>query len=67
MVISKERFLGKVMFYLWNEVCKDEHKNGSFFQAKDESGKVNYFTFQDLYRDEGLLKRFMDELLKKDA
>ena len=55
------------MFYLWNEVCKDEHKNGSFFQAKDESGKVNYFTFQDLYRDEGLLKRFMDELLKKDA
>ena len=66
-VISKERFLGKVMFYLWNEVCKDEHKNGSFFQAKDESGKVNYFTFQDLYRDEGLLKRFMDELLKKDA
>ena len=67
MVISKERFLGKVMFYLWNEVCKDEHKNGSFFQAKDESGKVNYFTFQDLYRDKGLLKRFMDELLKKDA
>lgn len=66
-VISKDRFLGKVMFYLWNEVCKDEHKNGSFFQAKDESGKVNYFTFQDLYRDEGLLKRFMDELLKKDA
>ena len=67
LVISKEHFLGKVMFYLWNEVCKDEHKNGSFFQAKDESGKVNYFTFQDLYRDEGLLKRFMDELLKKDA
>lgn len=66
-VISKDRFLGKVMFYLWNEVCKDEHKNGSFFQAKDESGKVNYFTFQDLYRDKGLLKRFMDELLKKDA
>ena len=66
-VISKDRFLGKVLFYLWNEVCKDEHKNGSFFQAKDESGKVNYFTFQDLYRDEGLLKRFMDELLKKDA
>ena len=66
-VISRDRFLGKVMFYLWNEVCKDEHKNGSFFQAKDESGKVNYFTFQDLYRDEGLLKRFMDELLKKDA
>ena len=65
-VISKDRFLGKVMFYLWNEVCKDEHNNGSFFQAKDESGKVNYFTFQDLYRDAGLLKRFMDELLKKD-
>ncbi|MBR4006704.1 AAA family ATPase [Fibrobacter sp.] len=66
-VISKNRFLGKVMFYLWNEICKDEHKNGSFFRTKDESGKVNYFTFQDLYRDAGLLKRFMDELLKKDT
>ena len=65
-VISKDRFLGKVMFYLWNEVCKDEHKNGSFFRVKTDS-KEEYFTFQDLYRDEGLLKRFMDELLKKDA
>ena len=60
-VISKERFLGKVMFYLWNEVCKDEHKNGSFFKMEDG----NYFTFQDLYKKEkgDYLKRFMDELM----
>ncbi|MDY6283615.1 MAG: AAA family ATPase [Fibrobacter sp.] len=61
-VISKERFLGKAMFYLWNEVCKDEHKDRSFFKLKDGS----YFTFQDLYRKKDLLKQFMDELLKKE-
>lgn len=60
-IISKERFLGKVMFYLWNEVCKDEHKDRSFFKLKDGS----YFTFQDLYRKKDLLKQFMDELLKE--
>ena len=59
--ISKDRFLGKVMFYLWNEVCKDEHKNGSFFRVKVD-GKEEYFTFQDLYKNENLLKQFMDEL-----
>jgi hypothetical protein len=64
-IISKERFLGKVMFYLWNEVCKDEHKNGSFFRAKNE-GKEEYFTFQDLYKKKDLLKQFLDELLKKE-
>ena len=65
VVISCERFLGKVMFYLWNEVCKDEHKNGSFFRVKID-GKEEYFTFQDLYKKQGLLKQFMDELLKKE-
>lgn len=65
-VISKERFLGKVMFYLWNEVCKDEHKNGSFFRAKI-NGKEDFFTFQDLYKKKDLLKLFMDELLKEEG
>lgn len=64
-IISKERFLGKVMFYLWNEVCKDEHKNDSFFRAKIED-KVDYFTFQDLYKKKELLKQFMEALLKEE-
>ena len=65
--ISEGRFLGKVMFYLWNEVCKDEHKHGSFFRVKSD-GKEEYFTFQDLYKKEksNYLKRFMDELQKKE-
>ena len=50
------------MFYLWNEVCKDEHKNGSFFRVKVD-GKEEYFTFQGLYKNKDLLKQFMDELL----
>ena len=62
-IISKERFLGKVMFYLWNEVCKDEHKNGSFFRAKIND-KEDFFTFQDLYKKKDLLKLFMDGLLE---
>ena len=65
VVISCERFLGKVMFYLWNEVCKDEHKNGSFFRVKSDS-KEDFFTFQDLYKKQGLLKQFMEELQKKE-
>lgn len=61
-IISKERFLSKVMFYLWSEVCKDEHKNGSFFRAKIND-KEDFFTFQDLYKKKDLLKLFMDGLL----
>lgn len=49
-VITKERFLGKVMFYLWNEVCKDVHKQESFFREGESEG---YFTFQDLYKKDG--------------
>ena len=62
-IISKERFLGKVIFYLWIEVCKDEHKNGSFFRAKIND-KKDFFTFQDLYKKKDLLKLFMDGLLE---
>lgn len=62
-VITKERFLGKVMFYLWNEVCKDVHKQESFFR-EEENG--NYFTFQDLYKKDGDKKLifFMDWITK---
>lgn len=63
LIISMERFLGKVMFYLWNDVCKDEHENDSFFTIQEEKDK-KYFTFQDLFRDGTLLKRFMEELFK---
>lgn len=65
LLISEKRFLGKVMFYLWNDVCKDEHENESFFRIKDDG----YFTFQDLYKSEkkGLLKKFMDELMKEEG
>ena len=63
LVISKERFLGTVLFYLWNDVCKDEHENDSFFVIQEEKGK-KYFTFQDLYRDENLFEQFTNGLQK---
>lgn len=58
-VISEERFKGKVIFYLWNEICKDEHKNGSFFKIEND-----FFTFQDLYKDDSKLAAFMEEIEK---
>ena len=71
IIISKDRFLGKVMFYLWNEVCKDEHNNGSFFR---ESENGEFFTFQDLYKKDSekrkyteILKNFMETNLKLDG
>ena len=65
-IISRDRFLGKVMFYLWNEVCKDEYKNGSFFR-EGENGE--HFTFQDLYGKEGesKLKNFMDWITQENT
>lgn len=52
--ISKDLFLGKVMFYLWNDICKDEHEELSFFRTqKDSAKKEVFFTFQDLYKDGG--------------
>lgn len=61
--IGSEEFKDKVMFYLWNEVCKDEYRVGSFF--KDEKG--NEFSFSELYEDGGddLLHGFM-KMLKVD-
>ena len=58
--IDSEEFKDKVMFYLWNEVCKDEYKVGSFF--KDEKG--NEFSFSQLYEVGGddLLHGFMRRL-----
>ena len=71
IIISKDRFLGKVMFYLWNEVCKDEHNNGSFFR---ESENGEFFTFQDLYKKDSekrkyteVLKNFMEKNLKLEG
>lgn len=51
--VGEDEFKSKVMFYLWNEVCKDEYgTQGNFFRDKDEKE----FSFNDLYGAEGTRK-----------
>lgn len=51
--VGEDEFKSKVMFYLWNEVCKDEYgTEGNFFRDKDEKA----FSFNDLYGGEGTRK-----------
>lgn len=51
--VSEEQFKSKVMFYLWNEVCRDEYGTpNNFFRISQDSE----FSFNDLYQTDGLEK-----------
>lgn len=62
-VISAERFVGKVAFYLWNDVFKDYGFDGEIFQG--ESGEP--IAFQDFFlcdgkANEDTVERFLKNL-----
>lgn len=62
--VSEAEFKGKVMFYLWSEICKDEYgTHNNFFRSKENDKEIE-FSFNDLYGTEGLklLHGFMDYL-----
>lgn len=49
-IISAEKFVGKVIFYLWNDVFKDfSDESGGLFQDTDGS----LLSFSKFYKDEG--------------
>ena len=59
-VIDEIVFKNKVMFYLWNDVCKDEKGNpNNFYKTVDKE-----FSFNELFENNAskLLDGFMDEL-----
>lgn len=54
--VSEKEFKSKVMFYLWNEVCRDEYgTQNNFFRSK-QNGEEFEFSFNDLYQTDGLDK-----------
>jgi len=60
--VNAEQFKSKVMFYLWNEVLRDEVENSNYFFYSDKSANEdNKFTFKDLYEPTAneTLKGFM--------
>ena len=52
--ISEDDFKNKVMFYLWNDICKDLYSASRisplyFMRSDDAEGTKNVFTFAELY------------------
>ena len=72
-IISADKFVSKVMFYLWNDVFKDYPDNPIAMHLKEEGGE---FTYGDFYttNDQGeakvreeLVTRLLDALGVKKA
>jgi hypothetical protein len=66
--ISAETFVGKVIFYLWNDVFKDCELDGDAFKIERKDGEVDVLAFQDFFREDGtideeVLKSFLTKLL----
>ena len=61
--IKANEFVNKVMFYLWNEVCKEEYGTQRNFFRKGKEGKTE-FKFTELFGDNKatILKEFMTSL-----
>lgn len=62
--VSVSEFTSKVMFYLWNEVCRDEYGTQNNFFRFLQNGKDIEFSFNDLYQTDGCekLQGFMEYL-----
>lgn len=53
-IISKEIFINKVLFYLWNDVFKDEtyHQDTIFVQKNDDGTKIKDLSFNDFHKED---------------
>ena len=66
--VNERQFIDKVMFYLWNDICKEEYGTSNNFLRVFTDGKrtdTEQFTFNNLFEEEknkDLLIRFMDYL-----
>lgn len=68
-IITTETFVGKVLFYLWNDVFKDyAYENKALFTFKDENLIEQDLSFPDFYKDddqvnEEVVKQFLDHVM----
>ncbi len=65
--VDERLFIDKVMFYLWNDICKEEyHTKNNFFRyfTDDKKAETEEFTFNALFESNAreILKGFMDYL-----
>ena len=63
--VDENEFVDKVMFYLWNDICKDEVRTkNNFFRNYEDDKKTESkeFTFNDLFGADrsNLLSKFME-------
>lgn len=63
--VDKRQFIDKVMFYLWNDICKDEYGSGSFFRRYiDDNNPESEFSFNDLFGEENKIETILNGFMK---